>query len=121
MSVRFRVLPFESGPQENHQADEWGYVEGGHDIDDADFRVRRAEFLGQRSRRGLSSDAPERTLRAPVRCFPTPGRLAAPAVFLQMLRDAREQRGAGEGPVAAAESRLGGAPASGAPLYERAS
>lgn len=31
-------------PQENHQADEWGYVQGGHDIDDADFRVRRADI-----------------------------------------------------------------------------
>jgi hypothetical protein len=27
--------------QESHQYDEWGYVQGGHDIDDADFRVRR--------------------------------------------------------------------------------
>ncbi|CAM6100972.1 unnamed protein product [Calypogeia fissa] len=28
--------------EENHQVDDWGYVEGGHDIDEADIRVRIA-------------------------------------------------------------------------------
>lgn len=42
--VRLSVYPCLSAcPQESHQYDEWGYVQGGHDIDDADFRVRRAD------------------------------------------------------------------------------